>query len=97
MKFVVILLHFLKHKTCSPCKQAVLFCLILCLLEGSSGGGVSGGGVSRPLGSDDLRLIEEDLSKQLNAEMMDRDLELDAEPYVTSLENGGEYRKIMFD
>uniref|UniRef100_A0A673MS44 Autophagy-related protein 2 homolog A-like n=1 Tax=Sinocyclocheilus rhinocerous TaxID=307959 RepID=A0A673MS44_9TELE len=41
------------------------------------GVGVSGGGVSRPLGSDDLRLIEEDLSKQLNSEMYDRDLELD--------------------
>uniref|UniRef100_A0A671P343 Autophagy-related protein 2 homolog A-like n=1 Tax=Sinocyclocheilus anshuiensis TaxID=1608454 RepID=A0A671P343_9TELE len=55
--------------------------------EGSGGVGVSGGGVSRPLGSDDLRLIEEDLSKQLNSEMYDRDLELDAEPYVNSMEN----------
>lgn len=60
--------------------------------DGGGGGGVSGGGVSRPLGSDDLRLIEEDLSKQLNSEMYDRDLELDAEPYVTSMENGGEMR-----
>ncbi|XP_016098497.1 autophagy-related protein 2 homolog A-like [Sinocyclocheilus grahami] len=55
--------------------------------EGSGGVGVSGGGVSRPLGSDDLRLIEEDLSKQLNSEMYDRDMELDAEPYVNSMEN----------
>uniref|UniRef100_A0A8C1SXB8 Autophagy related 2A n=1 Tax=Cyprinus carpio TaxID=7962 RepID=A0A8C1SXB8_CYPCA len=61
-------------------------------LDSSGGVGVSGGGVSRPLGSDDLRLIEEDLSKQLNSEMYDRDLELDAEPYVTSMENGGEMR-----
>ncbi|TRY90128.1 hypothetical protein DNTS_031615 [Danionella cerebrum] len=53
-----------------------------------AGGGVSGGGVSRPLGSDDLRLIEEDLSKQLTSEICDRDLELEAEPYVQSLENG---------
>lgn len=51
---------------------------------------MSGGGVSRPLGSDDLRLIEEDLSKQLNSEMYDRDLELDSEPYISTLENGGE-------
>uniref|UniRef100_A0A671SK87 Autophagy-related protein 2 homolog A-like n=1 Tax=Sinocyclocheilus anshuiensis TaxID=1608454 RepID=A0A671SK87_9TELE len=64
--------------------------LFLSLLSdgGGGGGGVSGGGVSRPLGSDDLRLIEEDLSKQLNSEMHDRDLELEAEPYVTSMENG---------
>ncbi len=54
------------------------------------GGGVSAGGVSRPLDSDDLRLIEEDLSKQLSSEMNDRDLELEAEPYVTSMENRGE-------
>ncbi len=57
---------------------------------GVSAGGVSAGGVSRPLDSDDLRLIEEDLSKQLSSEMYDRDLELEAEPYVTSMENGGE-------
>uniref|UniRef100_A0A8C2KWT7 Autophagy related 2A n=1 Tax=Cyprinus carpio TaxID=7962 RepID=A0A8C2KWT7_CYPCA len=61
-------------------------------IKNSGGVGVSGGGVSRPLGSDDLRLIEEDLSKQLNSEMYDRDLELDAEPYVTTMENGGEMR-----
>uniref|UniRef100_A0A8C2H3J5 Autophagy related 2A n=1 Tax=Cyprinus carpio TaxID=7962 RepID=A0A8C2H3J5_CYPCA len=68
--------------------------LFLSLLSdgGDGGGGVSGGGVSRPLGSDDLRLIEEDLSKQLNSEMYDRDLELEAEPYVTSMEHGGETR-----
>jgi len=62
----------------------------LCLSEGSGGGGLSGGGVSRPLGSDDLRLIEEDLSKQLNTEMYDRDLELDSEPYISTMVNGGE-------
>ncbi|XP_051514871.1 autophagy-related protein 2 homolog A-like [Myxocyprinus asiaticus] len=56
--------------------------------EGSRGGGVSSGGISRPLDSDDLRLIEEDLSKQLNAEMIDRDLELDTEPYIITMDNG---------
>ncbi|XP_056625183.1 autophagy-related protein 2 homolog A [Triplophysa dalaica] len=80
------------HLLLSPIQVTHLTDLLsaLCIetSEGSRGGGVSGGGVSRPLGSDDLRLIEEDLSKQLNAEMMDRDLELDAEPYVNSMENG---------
>ncbi|KAF4091423.1 hypothetical protein AMELA_G00036730 [Ameiurus melas] len=57
--------------------------------EGSSNmhGGV-GGAQSRPLGSDDLKLIEEDLSKQLSVDTVDRDLELNTEPYVYSLENG---------
>ncbi|XP_057204911.1 autophagy-related protein 2 homolog A isoform X2 [Triplophysa rosa] len=80
------------HLLLSPSQVTRLTDLLsaLCIetSEGSRGGGVSGGGVSRPLGSDDLRLIEEDLSKQLNAEMMDRDLELDAEPYVNRVENG---------
>uniref|UniRef100_A0A7N8YPL1 Autophagy related 2A n=1 Tax=Mastacembelus armatus TaxID=205130 RepID=A0A7N8YPL1_9TELE len=45
---------------------------------------------SRPLDSDDLRMIEEDLSKQLGSSPRDRewDAEPDLEPYVTSLENG---------
>ncbi|KAI4893707.1 hypothetical protein NFI96_012162 [Prochilodus magdalenae] len=63
----------------------------LCIeTEGSSNtrGGVGIGGHSRPLGSDDLRLIEEDLSKQLSTDMAERDLELDADPYVFGLENG---------
>ncbi|XP_034454523.1 autophagy-related protein 2 homolog A isoform X1 [Hippoglossus hippoglossus] len=49
-----------------------------------------GGVHSRPLDSDDLRLIEEDLSKQLGSSPMDRewDEEPDLEPYLTSLENG---------
>ncbi|XP_047658028.1 autophagy-related protein 2 homolog A isoform X3 [Tachysurus fulvidraco] len=46
-----------------------------------------GGAPSRPLGSDDLKLIEEDLSKQLSVDT-DRDLELNTEPYMSSLENG---------
>lgn len=49
---------------------------------------------SRPLDSDDLRMIEEDLSKQLGSSP--RDLEWDAEPnlepFVTGFENGGKQR-----
>lgn len=48
------------------------------------------GAHSRPLDSEDMRMIEEDLSKQLGSSP--RDLEWDAEPslepYITSLENG---------
>lgn len=49
-----------------------------------------GGVHSRPLDSDDLRMIEEDLSKQLGSSPRDHewDTEADLEPYVTSLENG---------
>ncbi|XP_066504657.1 autophagy-related protein 2 homolog A [Hoplias malabaricus] len=63
----------------------------LCIeTEGNSNmhGGVGTCGHSRPLGSDDLRLIEEDLSKQLSTDMAERDLDLDADPYVCGLENG---------
>ena len=46
---------------------------------------------SRPLDSDDLRMIEEDLSKQLGSSP--RDMEWDTEPslelFVTGFENGG--------
>uniref|UniRef100_A0A665XEX1 Autophagy related 2A n=1 Tax=Echeneis naucrates TaxID=173247 RepID=A0A665XEX1_ECHNA len=44
----------------------------------------------RPLDSDDLRMIEEDLSKQLSTSPRDREWEPDSdlEPYVTGLENG---------
>lgn len=49
-----------------------------------------GGVNSRPLDSEDLRLIEEDLSKQLGSSPKDREWENepDPEPYVTSLDNG---------
>ncbi|XP_071783211.2 autophagy-related protein 2 homolog A [Centroberyx gerrardi] len=45
---------------------------------------------SRPLDSDDLRLIEEDLGKQLGSSPRDRewDTEADLEPYLSGLENG---------
>lgn len=53
------------------------------------------GAHSRPLDSDDMRMIEEDLSKQLGSSP--RDLEWDAEPslepYITSLENGGSVQR----
>lgn len=50
-----------------------------------------GGVHSRPLDSDDLRMIEEDLSKQLGSSPRDRnwDAEPSLEPYITGLENGG--------
>uniref|UniRef100_A0A4W6EXS9 Autophagy related 2A n=1 Tax=Lates calcarifer TaxID=8187 RepID=A0A4W6EXS9_LATCA len=49
-----------------------------------------GGVHSRPLDSDDLRMIEEDLSKQLGSSPRDRewDEDPDLEPYITGLENG---------
>uniref|UniRef100_A0A3B5Q3M0 Autophagy related 2A n=1 Tax=Xiphophorus maculatus TaxID=8083 RepID=A0A3B5Q3M0_XIPMA len=52
--------------------------------------GTCGGVNSRPLDSEDLRLIEEDLSKQLGSSPKDREWENEPhlEPYVTSLENG---------
>ncbi|KAK1904191.1 Autophagy-related protein 2 like A [Dissostichus eleginoides] len=48
------------------------------------------GALSRPLDSDDLRLIEEDLSKQLGSSPRDREWETepDLDPYVTCQENG---------
>lgn len=49
-----------------------------------------GGVHSRPLDSDDLRMIEEDLSKQLGSSPRDREWEEPSlEPYITGLENGG--------
>ncbi|XP_056139851.1 autophagy-related protein 2 homolog A isoform X2 [Lampris incognitus] len=52
----------------------------------SKGAGVQ----SRPLDSEDLRLIEEDLSKQLGSSPRDRDWDDEADPdaYLSSLENG---------
>ncbi|CAL9707012.1 unnamed protein product [Knipowitschia caucasica] len=49
-----------------------------------------GGVLCRPMDSDDLRMIEEDLSKQLGSSPRDEDWEDEAElePYVTGLENG---------
>ncbi|XP_037531173.1 autophagy-related protein 2 homolog A [Nematolebias whitei] len=49
-----------------------------------------GGVNSRPLDSDDFRMIEEDLSKQLGSSPKDREWETepDLEPYISALENG---------
>ncbi|XP_076143716.1 autophagy-related protein 2 homolog A [Alosa pseudoharengus] len=44
------------------------------------------GGRSRPLGTEDLRVIEEDLNKQLSTENYTP--ELDEEPFLTGRENG---------
>uniref|UniRef100_A0A3B4YDD8 Autophagy related 2A n=1 Tax=Seriola lalandi dorsalis TaxID=1841481 RepID=A0A3B4YDD8_SERLL len=62
----------------------------LCIDTAKTGQGICGGIHSRPLDSDDLRMIEEDLSKQLGSSPRDRewDMEADLEPYVTGLENG---------
>uniref|UniRef100_A0A8C7G4N1 Autophagy related 2A n=1 Tax=Oncorhynchus kisutch TaxID=8019 RepID=A0A8C7G4N1_ONCKI len=86
------------------CVFVDLFSSFLCLLKflrtsvllwsfcSPSGAGVH----SRPLDSEDLRLIEEDLSKQLSSSPGDGDLdwdeEPDMEPYLTGLENGGTCR-----
>nr|XP_057915994.1 autophagy-related protein 2 homolog A isoform X2 [Doryrhamphus excisus] len=85
------------HMLLSPAQISHLTDLLaaLCIETESEakhgGGGGGGGGVhSRPLDSDDLRMIEEDLSKQLGSSPRDRewDAECDLEPYVTTLENG---------
>lgn len=46
---------------------------------------------SRPLDSDDLRMIEEDLGKQLGSSPRDGEWETepDLESFVTGMENGG--------
>ncbi|KAM6953685.1 autophagy-related protein 2 homolog A [Aplochiton taeniatus] len=63
----------------------------LCIDTEPEGKG-AGGGHSRPLDSEDLRLIEEDLSKQLSSSPGDVepewDTEPDLEPYLSGLENG---------
>uniref|UniRef100_A0A665XFI8 Autophagy related 2A n=1 Tax=Echeneis naucrates TaxID=173247 RepID=A0A665XFI8_ECHNA len=61
----------------------------LCIDTGTNCGG-GGRVLCRPLDSDDLRMIEEDLSKQLSTSPRDREWEPDSdlEPYVTGLENG---------
>uniref|UniRef100_A0A4W4GAP6 Autophagy related 2A n=1 Tax=Electrophorus electricus TaxID=8005 RepID=A0A4W4GAP6_ELEEL len=54
------------------CLLALTVLVSLALAEGGSnshGAGIGAGGHSRPLGSDDLRLIEEDLSKQLSTDV----------------------------
>uniref|UniRef100_A0A674CIR7 Autophagy related 2A n=1 Tax=Salmo trutta TaxID=8032 RepID=A0A674CIR7_SALTR len=68
-------------------------CMILPCLSVLPEPEASGAGVhSRPLDSEDLRLIEEDLSKQLSSSPGDGDPdwdeEPDMEPYLTGLENG---------
>ncbi|KAG7464450.1 hypothetical protein MATL_G00165720 [Megalops atlanticus] len=46
------------------------------------------GSPSRPLGSEDLRLIEEDLSKQLGSDLGEGEQELQGDPFLSGLENG---------
>uniref|UniRef100_M3ZLU5 Autophagy related 2A n=1 Tax=Xiphophorus maculatus TaxID=8083 RepID=M3ZLU5_XIPMA len=74
------------HMLLSPDQITHLADLLAALTSGKKCGGVN----SRPLDSEDLRLIEEDLSKQLGSSPKDREWENEPhlEPYVTSLENG---------
>lgn len=65
--------------------------LFLCPLSPTETESKCGGVHSRPLDSDDLRMIEDDLSKLLGSSPKDRewDADPDLEPYITGLENGG--------
>ncbi|XP_054648110.1 autophagy-related protein 2 homolog A isoform X2 [Dunckerocampus dactyliophorus] len=78
------------HMLLSPAQITHLTDLLAALCIETESETKRGGMHSRPLDSDDLRMIEEDLSKQLGSSP--RDLEWDAEcnlePYVTTLENG---------
>ncbi|XP_060783916.1 autophagy-related protein 2 homolog A [Neoarius graeffei] len=78
------------HLLLSPSQITKLTDLLtaLCVETEGSSNTHGGGAQSRPLGSDDLRLIEEDLSKQLSVDTVDQDLEPNTEPYICSLENG---------
>ncbi|KAJ8338027.1 hypothetical protein SKAU_G00369930 [Synaphobranchus kaupii] len=81
------------HLLLSPGQITHLMDLLSALcIDTEPGGGE--GGHSRPLGSDDLRLIEDDLSKQLGSDLIDQDegREEEEEPeddlFLTGLENG---------
>ncbi|XP_035267111.1 autophagy-related protein 2 homolog A [Anguilla anguilla] len=81
------------HLLLSPDQITHLMDLLsaLCIDTEPSGGER---GHSRPLGSEDLRLIEEDLSKQLSSDLTDRDEEREGEEepeedlFLSGLENG---------
>ncbi|XP_030620868.1 autophagy-related protein 2 homolog A [Chanos chanos] len=76
------------HLLLSPSQITHLTDLLSALSIETESRGKTGGGQSRPLGSEDLRLIEEDLGKLLTSDTAERDLELDTEPYLSGLENG---------
>ncbi|KAL2088636.1 hypothetical protein ACEWY4_015535 [Coilia grayii] len=72
------------HLLLSPDQITNLTSLLEALCIETETAGVCGAR-SRPLVSEDLRVIEEDLNKQLSSDNM---LELDPEPFLTGLENG---------
>ncbi|KAJ8405135.1 hypothetical protein AAFF_G00321260 [Aldrovandia affinis] len=81
------------HLLLSPDQITHLMDLLSALcIETEPGGG--DGARSRPLGSEDLRLIEEDLSKQLGSDLSERDdggegeMEPEDDPFISGLENG---------
>ncbi|XP_061541277.1 autophagy-related protein 2 homolog A isoform X1 [Phycodurus eques] len=78
------------HMLLSPAQITHLTDLLAALCIETESETKLGGVRSRPLDSDDLRMIEEDLSKQLGSSPRDKewDAEYDLEPYVTTLENG---------
>ncbi|XP_051942118.1 autophagy-related protein 2 homolog A isoform X2 [Hippocampus zosterae] len=78
------------HMLLSPAQITHLTDLLAALCIETESETKLGGTRSRPLDSDDLRMIEEDLSKQLGTSPRGRDwdAECDLEPYVTTLENG---------
>lgn len=81
------------HLLLSPDQITHLVDLLSALCIDTEPEGKSGGVHNRPLDSDDLRLIEDDLSKQLGSSPRDRDPDWDSEPdldpYLSGMENGG--------
>ncbi|XP_029021444.1 autophagy-related protein 2 homolog A [Betta splendens] len=77
------------HMLLSPDQITHLTDLLSALCIDTEPEGKCGRVHSRPLDSDDLRMIEDDLSKQLGSSPRGREWEADElEPYDTSLENG---------
>ncbi|MBN3300118.1 ATG2A protein, partial [Amia calva] len=80
------------HLLLSPGQIAHLSDLLTALCIHTEPAGGAEAGHSRPLGSDDLRLIEEDLSKQLSGDSggeRERGSDGEGDYFLSSLENGG--------
>ncbi|MGH0146972.1 UNVERIFIED_CONTAM: hypothetical protein FKN15_009383 [Acipenser sinensis] len=67
------------HLLLSPDQIPPLTDLLSALSISTEAGVLSDGGKSRPLGSEDLRLIEDDLNKQLSGEAVERGKEREGE------------------
>ncbi|KAM8909877.1 autophagy-related protein 2 homolog A [Spinachia spinachia] len=78
------------HMLLSPDQITHLTDLLAALCIDTETDSTFGGALSRPLDSDDLRMIEEDLGKQLGSSPRDTEWETesDPEPFVTGLDNG---------